>query len=210
MILQEANRCICFISDGVGSFYLNIPNSNKVHLMISLVNHVTDDVVKKYKDNPDVVIITPVIDENILTGVKQNNMKCFTYLDGLFSKIINLSHRILTYNHLNIENLIYFNQNLEFSAFNTWYIQKYNGRVVLSQISFIGEHFDANNLSSNDLSKEVLADKVNDVADSDFKSVGDSKKSDVISKHADKKDLGFVSYVLLGVVVAVASLILLY
>ena len=193
VVSQDHNRYIYYIKEDYYSFYMLIPSSASVNLVLSIMDEPNDDKIKSLPFLVDKVIVIPVVDSRILSMIKQNSSEGFQALEKMFSNVLNLSHQILTYNHLQVDEHVYFDENMSYSSFQTWFIQKYGGRVISYKIPY-------------EVKEDNIVNMPIDVMDN---SLVDEDKNSFESSNRNS-GLGFVSYVLLGVVVAVASLILLY
>ena len=214
IVLQSERKYIYFISDSDVNFYLIIPRCQKVSLVLKLVSPIDDNVVQEIGDVDDKVIIVPILSNELLNGLMQNHVDSFNAVDTIFSNALNLAHRILTYNHLEVDMAVYFDENTNYSTFHSWFIQKYGGRVLSIQLS-PQRVVDTSHLENNQpLDTSASLEQQNHVVPtSDAKNDNIDEEVDVQLSHnqlSEGKDFGFVSYVLLGVVVAVVSLIFLY
>ena len=98
-----------------------------------------------------------------------------------------------------------------YGVFNDWFVKRYNGRVELFSNSVAINNNSANKFVNMPQPKvlDSEASKVaSDVLDSTT-TISVVDQSSVV-KPTEVKEPGFVSYVLLGVVVAVVSLVILY
>ena len=204
IVLQGEEKYIYWIKDRDLAFYLTIPQNKKVSLILNMISEVNDEKVMGFTHLKDNVIITPVVGNDILNGVRENNALYFEKLDDIFSRIINLSHQILTYNHLEVESSIMLNDNKEYSMFNTWFVKKYQGRVVLTD-SEVREGLTFIRPALSQELDQVQKPTVDNEELGMVESIGSNDET-----QSEKKDMGFVSYVLLGVLVAVISLVFLY
>lgn len=213
IVLQSEKKYIYFISDSDVNFYLIIPRCQKVSLVLKLVYPVDDNVVQGISDVDDKVIIVPILSNELLNGLMQNHVDSFNAVDTIFSNALNLAHRILTYNHLEVDMAVYFDENTNYSTFHSWFIQKYGGRVLSIQLSpqkvsdsSLEHHQELDTTTSLEQQNQTVptSDAKNDNVDEEV----DVQLSQ--SQLPEGKDFGFVSYVLLGVVVAVVSLLFLY
>ena len=194
IVAQESNRYIYFIQDGDVRFYLAIPKMANVSLLLNLIDGI-DDIKVKQDSVFNRVVISPVIGREVLDGLLQNKVSDYQKVDDIFSKAINDSYQILTYNHIAVERSVSLNENRTYSMFCQWFCQKYNGRVQL--IPYKQEMV------------ESVTPVVNQVTDSNLDVVSENIE-EAVPVVQSKGGLGFVSYVLLGVVVAVVSLVFLY
>ena len=223
LITNIDNRRIYLINDDKISFYINMPEATTTRIAINLLDK-TDKINIDINNNErikeeitniystyhynDISIITPVLDTNILEQLKlNNNEKIFIYTDKYISYLINQAYSLLTAEEITVNNIIKLNNNKTYKDFNEWFIKKYDGRVEL--VDYNKSSFD--NFFSNDpVNKEINQDKslANEVLDNTNSM--DVIEDEYIPNETGERDLGFVSYVLLGVVVAVISLVILY
>ena len=212
IVMQGKTKYIYWIKDNNDIFYLTIPASKKVSLVINMISNATDDVVKALNEIEGKILITPVLSMETVDGLKQNNAEYFEKVSEMLSNVLNLSHRILTYNHLEVDNNVFLINSKEFTMFNMWFNKKYEGRVTLLETK------ESDNLDVRD---PLIQSEQNFVKSQEVSMKNENEKTapipvegmdTVMNKNADteKKDMGFVSYVLLGVIVAVASLLFLY
>lgn len=208
MILKTQERCIYEIEEKELKFYLLIPNTKKVFLTICLMENPTDISIQKILFDQSKVFVIPKIENTFLERIKINSEQAFNDLDKYLSSLINLSHQIIVYNHIEVESVVYFNS-LSFHNFETWFIQKYQGRVAAIKINYQSEE------------KPQPVIKESDTIDNTMTLAASIENSNKIAPPEDieiekpeqeekSHDLGFVSYVLLGVIVAVVSLVFLY
>ena len=209
MILRTQEKCIYEIEEASLKFYLLIPNAKKVFLTICLLEEPTDMSIQKIVQEQNKVLVIPIIDQSVLAAVLSNQESAFQILDKSISGLINLSHQILVYNHMEVENVVYFSGQA-FSNFEAWFIQKYQGRVARTEVR----------LKVDEKPKEVIKDPAS--IDNTMTLAASLEQTEKVvpvdevettrgsSQEEKSRDLGFVSYVLLGVIVAVVSLVFLY
>lgn len=212
VVLQDNTKIIYWIQDKMISFYLVIPMSNSVHLALGIEKNVNDEKIKEVNATRDSVFVIPVVQEQILSGITENRVDYFNLLDGIFSETINMAYQILVYNHIDVRNGILFNENKDYMTFIQWFIQKYASRVSLVQYKIWNDVVDNANVVPiiEEKKEDVIPPQVVDTSTILEKSQENEVSHDDTVHSGEGKDLGFVSYVLLGVVVAVASLVLLY
>lgn len=208
MILKTQDKCIYEIEEKNLKFYLLIPNTKKVFLMICLMENPTDVSIQKIIQEPNKVLVIPMVESNILSSVSLNQEEAFHYLDQYISGLINLSHQILVYNHMEVENVVYFNSVL-FPNFEKWFIQKYQGRVASVKINYQSSEKVSPVVQEPDTidNTMTLAASISQNQGTDIPLVDEKKDIEIQEK---THEFGFVSYVLLGVIVAVVSLVFLY
>ena len=227
VISQDTTQCIYLLKDTNLDFYLIIPNSRQVSIVLGIFPNVTEAIVKSLPKQTDKVIVIPVINNQILTNANHLDNVSFKYLDNVFSYLINVSYKMLTHNKLVVNNKILINNHSLYENFNSKYIEKYQGRVELYDL--IEKSVPTGIPTPNQSIFEPISATTTIPAftpkEPPFKNQNTNPK-DAIEEEIDpilydepvitspdkegKKDPGFISYVLLGVLVAVISLVFLY
>lgn len=208
IILKTQEKCIYQIEEKNLKFYLLIPNAKKVFLTILLMENPTDISIQKIIQDQDKVFVIPMIEQSILSSVLANQEQSFQYLDQYISSLINLSHQILIYNHLEVENVVYFNGE-KFLAFENWFIQKYQGRVAGIKINYQANESVSSVIKEPDTIDNTMTLAAS-IARDEKVEMPSSTEVEIGEKEEQTHEFGFVSYVLLGVIVAVVSLVFLY
>ncbi len=225
LVANLEDKRIFLISDNNISFYIGIPNDTKVTIVLNLLDNtnsinssnnmeeLTNNIKSIYNkiNFKDSSVVTPVMDNNILEQVKlNNNAQIFNYLDKVMGYLINHAYSILKENGKEVNNSIKLNNNRSYEAFNDWFVKKYNGRVSLvNYLNAPVNRFDEE--EKNDIKDNVNLEMDTKVADSileNTQSLDNVQENKVY--HDEAREPGFVSYVLLGVIVAVVSLAILY
>lgn len=199
MISKTNEQCTFLIKDTNIEFYLVIPNSRQLNILISLYKDVNDGMIAKLPVEQDKAIVVPVINNQILTNANLLDVTSLKYLDGVLSYLINTSYKILTYNHLEVSNKILLNNNPSLANFNKQYASNYQGRVELYT-----RPLPQSQAPIQDIPPVPQPNVPNDNVTPT--TAPDEDQQDLM----EKRDPGFVSYVLLGVLVAVISLVFLY
>ena len=168
----------------------------------------TDISIQKIIQDQDKVFVIPMIEQSILSSVLANQEQSFQYLDQYISSLINLSHQILIYNHLEVENVVYFNGE-KFLAFENWFIQKYQGRVAGTKINYQANESVSSVIKEPDTIDNTMTLAAS-IAQDEKVEMPSSTEVEIGEKEEQTHEFGFVSYVLLGVIVAVVSLVFLY
>lgn len=219
-IIHKTNeQCIFLMKETNLDFYLIIPNNKQVSIVLGIFPDINEEMIKNLSNEMDKAVVIPVINSQILTSANHLDTTSFKYLDSVFSYLINISYKILTSNNLSVNQKILLNNNPLYENFNNKYLEKYNSRVELynlvKKIDVAQNIFEPkeevkkefkpvnppfqNQTTNNSDSIEELIDPI--LYDEPVISSPDMK---------DTKEPGFVSYVLLGVLIAVISLIFLY
>ena len=218
VILKTRERCIFLIRESKIDFYLVIPNSKKVSLVLGIFQNIQEEMVKNITNYSDKAIVLPILSEQVLEGVKTNQSSCFEYLDRFLSVLINSSYKILSFNHIEVSEKILLHNNSEYNSFNQWFQEKYHGRIELTNLasqpqpSFTNpKTSESNPLAQATFTNQVETSNIKTENNKDMNRPENNLSNENVSKkESNTKEPGFVSYVLLGVVVAVVSLVFLY
>ena len=230
VILQTSEQCIYYIKDTSLEFYLIIPNNKEVSIVLGLFPEVNEGIVKTLPFEKDKAIVVPAINGNILTKANHLDDISFKYVDNVLSYLINTCYKILTHNRLVVRSKVLLNNHTAYENFNNKFIEKYQGRVELYNLieknipkevplanTNIFEPISGTTVipaftpTEPPFKQESLA---NNVRGDEMEELVDPLLADepVITSEdkKDSKEPGFVSYVLLGVLLAVISLVFLY
>lgn len=217
LIASVLNKNVYLVNDPKVPFYISIPNGENVNIVLNLVDDVskisisssnmtnlTSEITNVYSkfNFSNVAVVTPIMDSNLLEQVKLNNSESsFNYLDKIMGYLINTSYSFLKNNNIEVENKIKLNNNISYKYFNEWFVNRYNGRVEL---------VDYSNAPVNSFENVSQVNVSNEIADSVLDETSVIEPVSNVSGGGNIKEPGFVSYVLLGVLVAVISLVILY
>ena len=221
MIYKTSKQCVFFIKDNNLDFYLIIPNSRQVNIVLGLFSDVNDDMIKNISDETDKAVVVPVISNQILTSANHLDITSFKYLDGVFSYLINISYKILTGNKIGVNQKILINNNPLYENFNNKYLEKYQGRVELYNLvkkvemgqnifTPVEENIEATFKPVEPLFQNKVSNDVRDVIEEEIVPILYDEPVITSSEKVDTREPGFVSYVLLGVLIAVIALVFLY
>lgn len=223
LVANINNKNVYLINNKSVPFYICLPSSGKASIVLNLVNdssgismdnnmtELTSRVSEVYNkfNFADVAVVMPILDSNLLEQLKLNNdEKVFEYMDNIMGFLINSAYNFLTSNNLEVDNKIKLNANDAYHAFNDWFVLKYDGRVELvDYYNAPVNKFDNTATMApvlDDVKSAIANDVLDNTSDINVQSAGNSNSS------VSSREPGFVSYVLLGVIVAVISLIILY
>jgi hypothetical protein len=222
LVANVNNKNVYLINNNNIPFYVCLPSEKKANIVLNLVDDVnginmtnnmeslTKEITNMYNkfDYADIAVVSPIIDNNLLEQAKlNNNEQIFGYLDKVMSYLINTVYKLLRDNNIEVDNKIKLNNNRSYSDFNDWFVKRYNGRVELadynsmSNVNAISSEFEKES-QTMDFASSAIANEVLD----------ETRPIDTINNNVSTspKEPGFVSYVLLGVIVAVISLVILY
>ena len=211
VVYKTSDQCVYLIKDNNIEFYLVIPNNRDISITLGLFPDVNDEVIKSFPKFNDKAIVVPVVSGQILTNANHLDMTSFKYLDSVLSYLINMAYKILSHNNLNVSNKILLNNHATYENFNNEYVKKYQGRVELYDLfpkASANQNLEVNTNVESFKPAEVPF-KDNDVLDNNANQVMEPIIEDKPNIN-NNKEPGFVSYVLLGVLVAVLSLVFLY
>ena len=207
-IERKGTRFTYLIKDNNIEFYLIIPNNNRVSIVLNIMEAINNDKVKNIPEFMDKVLVIPVLNQNIINYLK-TPASSYNQADNYFSNLINTSYKILTHNKITVEPLVYLNNDTLFSNFNKYFVNKFNGRVSLIELNLQS----SNSVKQENVEvspvmtqKQELNSELDNIYNDEIVLKEDKPKKD----NVNKKEPGFVSYVLLGVIIAVASLVFLY
>ena len=188
---------------------------------------VTNELINYYKnlDNYNITLILPVFYDDVLNRIRVvDDMEIYQKLDRYLGYIFNTAYAFLTKNNIKVNNSIYVINNDSFNKFTNWFVARYNNRIeyktILDLVKENGTYSNYNVIETPNINfvvgkdEEPTIDKTVEMELETF----DSFARDVMPTDKDKKDVkdkksssgGFVSYILLGVITFVVSIVLLY
>lgn len=198
IISKTEEQCIYLIEDTNLNFYLTIPNNKNLSIVLGLFSNITDEIIKSLPKQTDKALVVPVINNEILTRANQFEPTSFKYLDSVLSYLINISYKLLTHNKIEVNSKILLNNHSSYENFNNKFIEKYQGRVEL------------HNLIQKQEPTPVVSPTINNIEETVAPIVTEEPVTSPNPTPQASHEPGFVSYVLLGVLVAVISLVFLY
>lgn len=210
LITKNNNLCIFYMQEKNLGFYIVIPNSKRVKIALGLFENVDEDFIKNIKINQEVALVIPIIKADIL---KQSNIissPSDKYLNQVLPFLINTSYKILTYNKIEVDNQVILNNNYDLAIFNRNFIEKNQGRVVLMDL--INKPIKVENIQINLQPNQIIQESpLTEMPKQEENVLLTELPNENITKSPEvPHEPGFVSYVLLGVVIAVATLAFLY
>ena len=210
VIERNQEQCIFLIRESNIDFYLVIPNCKKVHIVLGLFLDVTVDFIKSIPKQNDKALVIPVLNRQFLEQIHNGQVQNYASLDNVLSFLINTSYQILTYNHIGVETQILLHNNADFISYNQQFVSKYQGRVQLIDLlpkEVIQPEEVVSSVSVDPpVHENVLQSEVSDIMPDSM----EENQEQLSPNLREAREPGFVSYVLLGVLVAVISLVFLY
>ena len=220
-ILELNKHDIYLLSDNNIAFYIGIPKVtefNSVNISIDLKDHfdkininkndivyVKDELANIYQDidSENITLITPIFYNDILQRIKTEPKEgLFSYLDKCLSYIINNAHNVLVEKNIQVNSKIVIVKNDKFANFINWFSARYSSRVDTKQYSeLLGDFTSIIPVVNTDNIISVPTEKV---------SADNNSVSGVQTNLKESHSTGFISYVLLGVIGIVITLVILY
>ena len=202
---KNSERCIFLIENCGLKYYIVIPRAAEVNLLLGLIDDVNEQKIKNVPILKDKAVVVPVVNERIINYLATPNQ---SYKDALvyFSSLINNSYTLLARNNIKVNPVVLFNNVERFGSFVEYFVGTASGRVQKTDVDLLVkvEKDDSMLKVENDVPVNIPVDVPVDVlGDNDF-------KDENLEQVQPKGEPGFVSYVLLGVVIAVLSLVFLY
>ena len=210
VIERNQEQCIFLIRESNIDFYLVIPNCKKVHIVLGVFLDVTVDFIKSIPKQNDKALVIPVLNRQFLEQIHNGQVQNYASLDNVLSFLINTSYQILTYNHIEVETQILLHNNADFISYNQQFVSKYQGRVQLIDLlpkEVIQPEEVISSVSVDPpVHENVLQSDVSNIMPDSM----EENQEQLSPNLREAREPGFVSYVLLGVLVAVISLVFLY
>ena len=233
-IVKNTEKCIYLIKEGTVEFYLVIPNSRRLAILLNLQTNIDDYSIQNIFISADKTVVVPKFSSQVSLNIASNNSAVFNNVDNILSQLINFSHKMLTYNKVEVVEEIFITSDTTYQLFTRWFVQKYNGRVKLftnnvnvipnnnppsamnDNMSMPSNNIQTTNPVSTASDVPINTQVASEVSITPESNVSKQSAPEIESKNEqggeinNNKELGFVSYVLLGVLAAVVSLVFLY
>ncbi len=220
-MLELNKHDIYLLSDNNIAFYIGIPkvtefnsvnisidlkdNFDKININKNDIVYVKDELANIYQDidSENITLITPIFYNDILQRIKTEPKEgLFSYLDKCLSYIINNAHKVLVENNIQVNSKIVIVKNDKFANFINWFSARYSSRVDTKQYSeLLGDFTSIIPVVNTDNIISVPTEKV---------SADNNSVSGVQTNLKESHSTGFISYVLLGVIGIVITLVILY
>lgn len=232
LISNVGNKRVFLISDDKIPYYISIPSEETATIVINLIDN--PDIINTAKANmaeipnkiteiynnfnqENIAVVTPIIDSAIMNGVKTNaDPKYISFLNQAIGHIINKSYMTLKQNGKSVYQKIKLNNNETYSIFNNKFSSMYPDRIELANYkeNKANTFATGTNIPTTPIApvEETLANTTSISLEDAYKEENEeqSLEQGKERKLERTREPGFVSYVLLGVIVAVLSLIGLY
>jgi len=240
LICSMEKHNIYYVNNSSYGFYILVPfkeytdtniairlksNYQNYDLNKNSLEVVTNELINYYKnlDNYNITLILPVFFDDILSRVSTtNDMEKYQLLDRYLGEMFNSAYLLLTKNNIKVNNNIYVINNDSFMRFTNWFVSRYNNRIEYKTILELIKQNDSYNsynvietpninfvVSKNEVpSIEKTVQLELETFNSVVKDMDNNTKKMPPKKDSDNG--GYVSYILLGAIVLVVSLLLLW
>ena len=157
VIVKNENICIYFMKESNLGFYLLIPNARHLKITLALFENTDENFIKNIKINPDKAIVIPVIQADILKQANQIGSSSYNYLNQVLSFLINTSYKILSYNHIEVDNQILLNNSKKLENFE----QNFNNSSNINS-----NNFNSNLMDNEKKSQFISSESKNEINES--------------------------------------------
>ena len=209
------DRQIYLIKTQIYSYYVIIPvMSQSVSMLLGLVDNMNNDKVKEIPFLENNAVVIPNLNEQMvgyLRAYQDNYDQAVDYFRGLMSNSMGL----LKHNGKMLEPIILINNNEQFGNFINYFVGKFSGSVRKIDNDLLARKMSSNSMPDGLNNQVSMASDipVNPMAYPNYQIENDleqDKAKTRVKKKDNRGEPGFVSYVLLGVVIAILSLVFLY
>lgn len=240
LICSLEKHNIYYVNNSNYGFYLLVPykdyedtniairlksNYQNYDLNKNSLDVVTNELINYYKelDNYNITLMLPVFfDDTLSRIITVDDMEKYMMVDRSLGQMINSAHILLTKNNIKVNSNIYIINNDSFKKFTNWFVSRYNNRIEYKTILELikqNDSFNSYNVvetpSINFVvgkNEEPTIEKTVEIEletfDNIVREIEDRPKKTVPKKKDNNG--GFVSYVLLGIIAFVVSMVLLF
>lgn len=240
LICSFEKHNIYYLSNSNYGFYISVPFKDYTDTNITIrlksnyqnydinknsLDIVTNELINYYKnlDNYNITLILPVFNGDILSRIiTVDDLEIYQKIDYYLADIFNNAYIFLTKNNVKVNSNIYVINNDSFNKFTNWFVSRYNNRIEYKTILELikqSDNFNSYNVvetpSINFVvgkNEEPTIEKTAEIELKTFDSYVEEELNDKNKKNTAKKENsgGYVSYILLGVIVFVVSIALLW
>lgn len=240
LICKLEKHNIYYVSNNIYGYYILVPfkDYNDTNIVVRLKSNyqnydlnknpldvVTNELINYYRnlDNYNITLILPVFYDDILSRIiTVEDMEKYYLLDKYLGEMFNSAYKLLTKNNIKVNSNIYVINNDSFKKFTNWFVSRYNNRIEYKTILELikkNDEFNSYNIIETpnmnfvvSKNEEPNIEKTVQLELETFDNI--SKEMEVVSKKLpskkEKNNAGYVSYVLLGIIAFVVSLVLLW
>lgn len=238
LICSLEKHNVYYVSNSSYGFYILVPFKDYTDTNIAIrlksnyqnydlnknpLDVVTNELINYYKkvDNYNITLLLPIFYDNTLKRiVTVDDMEKYLTIERALGDMINNAHMLLTKNNIKVNSNIYIINNDSFKKFTNWFVARYNNRIEYKTILELVQQND--NFSNYNVletpninfvvgkNEEPNIEKTAEIEIETFENIVremEEKPKKTVSKKVD--NAGHVSYILLGVIAFVVSLVLL-
>jgi len=239
LICKLEKHNIFYLSNSNYGFYILVPFKDYTDTNIAVrlksnyqiydlnknpLDVVTNELINYYKnlDNYNITLILPVFYDDILSRIATvEDMEKYMIVDRYLGEIFNSAYNLLIKNNIKVNNNIYVINNDSFKKFTNFFVSRYNNRIEYKTILELikqNDSFNSYNVvetpsinfvvgKNEEPSIEKTAEIEIETFDNVMREMEDEHKKNPPKK---QENAGYVSYVLLGVILLTVSLVLLW
>lgn len=226
---------IYYLNNSNFGFYILVPYKeyNETNITIRLksnyemydlnknsLSDVEKELINYYKhiDNYNITLILPVLFDDMLDRIRTvNDMNLYHKMDAYLSEMFNNAYAFLTKNNIKVNSNIYFISNDSFNSFTNWYVSRYNNRIeyktVLDLVKENGSYHSYNVVETPNMNFVVGKEnepKIEKTFEVEVETFENMVKNMEKAEKNNTANAGFVSYILLGIITFIVSIIILY
>lgn len=206
----EKGRKIYLIKTQSYSYYIIIPIKQQVRVLLDIRENVSVDKIIETPVLNDMAVLVPVINEGIFNYLKapQNSYSQGT---DYFSAILSNASGLLRHNRKVVELVALFNNNDSISNFINYFVSNFPNVIQKSDRDLLRGEIVGSVVNNASMMNQGVVGADVPLVDPNAAVYNEPAKEVTNESTTNKNgEPGFVSYVLLGVVIAIVSLVFLY
>lgn len=212
---RTKERSIFLMTSQNLSYYIIVPLMKQVKILLGLMENVDNTIIKEVPVLSDKVVVVPVLNQQMVDYLKSMGNSytgdSLKYFIGLVNNVVGL----LRHNGKEVEPVVIFNNSEHFKGFINYFVSKVPNRMQVSDKDLLKKEVVTNVLSNDVINQIPVASEPltrSSYVKDDVYQMGEELQQTQTKGlvKTRSREPGFVSYVLLGVLVAVMTLILLY
>lgn len=225
LVLELINHNVYYVKSDVVNYYITIPKKNvSANIAIELkskmdnYNLETNDslwVMENVKntfsfiDEYNITLVLPIFNDDGISILEKLDVSKFEIIDKILGSVINNAYIILKQANIQVDNQIIMINNDRYNAFISWFVSRYNGRVIRKKLLELIQLYNVNATSYKKIETPVISFVVGAYNDE----VNAPKIVNEPDPVVDNMQLrprtssGFTSYWLLAIITLVVSLI---
>ena len=235
LICSLTKHNIYYLNDSNCAFFISVPMNNEyqsTNIAVRLKSNyesydlsrnqlgtVTEEVVNYYKelDNFNITLLLPILYDASLSRARNvRDVNLYQNIDKFLAHMFNNAYTLLSKNGIKVDDKIFVIENKSFEDFTNWYVNRYNSRIEYKTLAqLVKENGSYRELEKKEgfivgKNQEPKIDKTVEIEvetfDNYVKQLNEEKPK---TRVRTPDNAGFVSYILLGIVVFGISILLL-